>query len=113
MSNIAAGRLRHRVEIQKETTTQDLVTGARIKTWVKVADVWAAVEPLSVREFIAADATQSEVSARIVIRHRSDVDATMRIVHAGRYYWIKGVLSDQWSGMEYLTLPVSQGVQVV
>lgn len=110
MAGIASGKLRHKVALQKQVRTQDPETGAMVTTWQTVANVWASVEPLSAREFIAAQAAQSAVSARIVIRHRPDVDATMRILHRGRIYNIEGVLADPRSGREYLTLPCSEGV---
>jgi SPP1 family predicted phage head-tail adaptor len=105
-----AGKLRHRVTIQKPSRRQDPVTGASISGWVDVAKVWASIEPLSARDFIAAQGVQSEVTARIVMRYRDDVRASMRILHRNRIYNISGVLPDQDSGREYLTLPVSEGV---
>lgn len=113
MQIMDAGRLRHRVVIQYPVEVQDQTTGAIDEQWANLATVWAAIEPLSAREFIAAQAEQSKVSARIVIRQRSDVDATMRVFHAasGFYYNIEGVLTDIDSGRDYITLPVSQGVR--
>lgn len=109
---LSAGRLRHRVRIEKPTHKQDQVTGEMTQCWELVADkVPAAIEPLSAREFIAAQAVQSQVTARIVIRHR-DIDPTMRIIHKGRAYNIHGVLPDADSGIEYLTLPCSMGVNI-
>lgn len=105
-----AGTLRHKVTIQKPVSTQNPNTGAQTITWQEVAQVWASVEPLSVREFIAAKAGQSEVGARIVMRYRSGIDATMRILYRGQIYNIEGVLPDPKSGREYITLPVSMGV---
>ena len=106
-----AGKLRQRIDFQKPILTQDPVTGEMIKDWV---DVWtkvpASVEPLSAREFIAAATTHSEVTTRIGIRRRAGVDSTMRIVHRGKFYNIEGVLPDPKSGLEYLTLPCSEGV---
>ena len=110
--SLAAGRLRHWVAIQKPVTTQDQNTGEMLTTWTNIASTWAEVAPLSVRDFIAAGTEQSQVSARIVIRHRDDVDATMRIVHRGIAYRILGVLTDPETGLEYQTLPVGQGVRV-
>jgi len=82
-----------------------------IKTWVEVwGKVPASVEPFSAREFIAAAATQNEVTARIGIRKRAGVDPTMRIIHRGKIYNIEGVLPDPKSGLDYLTLPCSEGV---
>lgn len=70
----------------------------------------ASLEPLSAREFIAAQATQSQITARIVIRYREGLNAAMRILHNGRIYNIHGILSDPVSGLDYLTLPCSEGV---
>lgn len=106
-----AGDLRHRIQFQK------LVSGMNPETheplpgeWVDVVKVWAAIEPLSAREFIAAQAAQSEVVGRLVIRRRNDIKAQMRGVYRGQIYNIQGVLPDPKSGREYLTLPYSEGV---
>jgi len=104
------GKLRHLVSLQGRLSTRDATTGAVIMAWAEVAQIWASIEPLSVREFLAAGAEQSRVSARIVIRYRNGVDRSMRIVHRGQIYNIEGVLPDKVSGREYLTLPVSEGV---
>ena len=113
--SIEAGRLRHRVSIQRKVQTQNSTTGTVADTWTEVAKVRAAIEPLSAREFMQSQAMQAQIVARIVIRHREDVDATMRIVHQrpnkpDKIYAIQGVLADMDSGLEYLTLPVSAGV---
>jgi len=105
-------KLRHRITFQSPGTTQDPVTGEMVQGW---ANVWekvpASIEPLSVKDFIAAQATQSQLSARIVIRYRSGVLPTMRILHRGLIYNIEGPpLADPDSGLEYLTLAVSAGV---
>ena len=104
------GKLRHRVRIERPASTQDPTTGEMVPGWALVATVWASVEPLSVREFISAQAGQSEVTARFVIRHRAGLSAAMRLVHRGQVYNIEGVLADPKSGQHYLTLPVSVGV---
>ena len=105
-----AGTLRHRVTIQQPVSAQNPTTGAETVTWQYFAQVWASVEPVSVREFVAAKSGQSEVMARIVIRYRPGIDATMRILFRGAVYNIEGVLPDPKSGREYITLPVSMGV---
>ena len=120
--SIEAGRLRHRVRIERYAelldsngnVLQDPVSGEIPREWQEVATVWAEIAPISGREFIMSQAIQSQVTARLTIRHRDDVDASMRAVHVrkGRpdvVYNIKGVLADVESGLEYLTLPCSQG----
>ena len=110
--SISAGNLRHRITIQKKMVTdRHPVTGTEITEWVPLWEsVPAEVVPLSVREFVAAQAVQSKLSARIRIRWRPGVDASMRILHDGRIYNIEGVLPDPDSGRAYLTLPCSEGV---
>lgn len=105
-----AGKLRHRVTLQKPVKTQSPSTGAVINTWEDVAELWADVVDLSAREFIAAQAAQSEITTRITVRYRDDVTSKHRILFRGRVYNIHGALADDKSGLEYLTLPCSQGV---
>lgn len=104
---IAAGTLRNRITLQKRQT---IVSGygERTASWVDACTCWADFHPLSVREFLSQSGTQSQVSARVTIRYRDDVDATMRIAYRGKVYNIAGVLPDPNSGLEYLTLPVSE-----
>lgn len=117
-----AGRLRHRVRLERYEplrdsqgdVVQDQTTGAVAREWAEVATVWAEIAPLSAREFIQSQALQSQVTTRITIRQRDDVDASMRAVHERRgrpdvVYNIRGVLPDPESGLEYLTLPCSTG----
>lgn len=111
MAGLKAGRLRHRIDIQNRVYTQDPTTGTMVETWQDLyTGVPAAVEPLSVREFTASQSTQSQLVARIVIRHRDGLDAAMRIVHRGKYYNPAGWLPDIDTGLEYFTIPVTEGV---
>lgn len=109
--SLNAGRLRHRIVFQTLGTTQDPKTGEEVKGWITVWDkVRASVEPLSSRDLIAAQAAQSDASARIVIRYRSGVLPTMRILFRDEVYAIKGQpMPDPVSGLEYLTILVSKG----
>lgn len=110
---LEAGKLRHRLVIQKPVETQDSVTGAMAVNWQEVATVWSAIEPLSAKEFIAAQVENSQVSARITVRYRSDLTHEMRLYHAAKdkIYKIEGLLSDKKSGLEYLTIPCSEGIR--
>lgn len=104
-----AGILRHRLEFQTLSVVLD-THGDQVEVWTTAFTVWGAVEPLSAREFIASQAAQSEVTARVVIRYRTGVLPTMRIPFRGKFYNIAGTLPDKDSGLEYLTIPVSEGV---
>lgn len=109
--SLKSGDLRHKIIIQNRSLAQNPDNGGIAHVWVNIAEVFASITPLSARDFIAASAVQSEVTARIVIRHRKDVIAGMRILHRDKIYTIKGVLADAESGLEYLTLPVGEGVK--
>ena len=105
-----AGRLRHRVDIERRVDAQD-TSGDLETTWVPFAtSVPAAIEPVSARELVAASAVQSKVIARITIRYRAGLDASMRIKHGSRIYNPEGFLADKDSGLNYLTIPCSEGV---
>lgn len=105
-----AGKLRHRVTIQRLSDgVQDPMTGDIVSAWVDLKTVWASVEPLSVREFIQAGASQSEVTTRITMR-KTDVRAADRILHRGKVFNVAGVLADPKSGLEYITCPCTEGV---
>jgi SPP1 family predicted phage head-tail adaptor len=111
MPSVAAGDLRHFIEIQVKQRLQDPSTGEMLDTWIAYANVWAQIVPMSAREFIASAAEQSEVRGRIVIRYRDDIDATMRVVYRGKFYEILGVMEDDVSMREHLTLMVGEGVR--
>lgn len=107
--SLAAGKLRHQVELQTPIEFKN-ANGERTETWAHVAYLWASVEPLSAKEFVTAQQTQSKITTRITIRRRDDVNASMRILYRGEVFNIEGVLTDPVSGLEYQTLPCSSGL---
>lgn len=105
------GRLRHRVKLQRPVHTQNPTTGEISTTWQTMASVWAAIEPVSVKQFIQSSTTQNKIAVRILIRYRTDIDATWRAWHNGKAYAIEGPpMPDADSGLEYLTLMCGAGV---
>lgn len=114
-----AGKLRHVVDFETRTDVQDATTGGITTTWAAIAsNVRAAIEPLSAREAIAAAKEQSSVVARITVRMRPGLDAAQRIVHGvnccstylgQEIFNPEGFLRDKDSGLEYVTIPCSQG----
>lgn len=106
-----AGDLRHRVDIESPTNVQDSETGAMTQTWETLyTDVPAAIKPLSVRGFIAAQQMQTEASTSIVIRYIPGLNARMRIRHEGTLYNIVGLLTDADSNRDYITIPCKSGL---
>lgn len=109
---LPAGKLRHRITIQSPVYMQDPETGEDVPRWVDLfTKVPAAIEPLSARELIAARATDSAITARIIIRYRPGLRAVMRILHKDSVYDVAGFIPDQVSGLEYLTIPVTDGLR--
>jgi len=115
--SISAGRLRHRVVIERLTASmdgggeviQDPATGEVVRTWQPVATVWAAIEPLSAREFLQSDAKQSQITTKIIMRKRADIYPSDRIKHGDRLYNPQAFLDDPDSGQEYMTAPCTVG----
>ena len=106
-----ARELRHRVTIERRTSKQDVDTGDTITGWSPLwTNVPAKIAPVSVREFIASQAMQSGIVARITIRYRTGLTPDMRVVHNGKIYNPQGWLPDLDSGLCYLTAPCTEGV---
>jgi len=86
-----AGQLDQRVTVERFTSTQDEL-GQPIESWAPLFTCWAAVEPLTGREYIAAAAAVSEVTAKIRLRYRPGVLGTDRVTHEGTVYQIESVI---------------------
>ena len=86
-----AGRLDQRVTVERFTTTTDS-WGQPVEKWAPMFTCWAAVEPLTGREYIAAQAAVSEVTARIRMRFRPWMTAEDRVIHNGTTYNIVSLI---------------------
>jgi SPP1 family predicted phage head-tail adaptor len=104
MSGVAAGKLRHWIELQRNNETQNPDTGEPIPNWTTYAEVWA--------DIAAAAAEQSEVRGKITIRYRDDVNAKDRVLYRGKWYNILAVLDDNDSMLEHQTLMIAEGVRL-
>lgn len=91
-----AGKLRHRVTIQQDTPVQDGY-GQPVASWGTYAVRWAAVEPLTGREYFTAQQTQATVNTRIRVRWSSGHGITpkMRVSWSGRLFEIDSVLEKE------------------
>ena len=107
--SLRPGQLRHLIVVEERITVQNEETGAVTTEWVEYGQAWAKIEPLSAREFMSAQALQSQISTRITMRRMDGLKASMRIVHGDQVYDIKGILADPVSGREYVTLPCATG----
>ena len=95
-----AGRMRHRVTIQKRTLVPDGPYGETKEVWEDDVTIWASLEPLKGTEYFnAQDVAQrvAAVEARMCIRPRAGLNpAENRVVHKGLTYDIVSILGDNW-----------------
>lgn len=97
--------LKHRIKIYRQTPTRTPTGAVRVGQWEHILTLWGQFSPLSVKDVIAGQAQETQITARVKIRHRSDIDGTLRLQYAGKMYEIVGEpLADNGSGKEYLTL---------
>ena len=99
------GEKPHRVAIQRATEAQG-ATGEITKTWATLATVWAAVEPLSGREFFQAQQVQAEVSHKVTMRHYTGVTISPkdRLTFGSRTFRIEAVLNLEERNIETVIL---------
>ncbi len=112
MSKIAptyrAGEMDQRIELQKETRTPD-GQGGFTSEWTTQDTVWAHVRPQRGSEREHGDRIQAEAGYFVVIRYRSDINETWRIVWNGRNMNIR-FLQDEGPRALYLPMEVERGV---
>lgn len=106
---IAAGRLNQRVILQRKSVVRDDMGGETV-TWTDAATVWAEIRPLRGRDLVAAQQAQSEVTARITVRRRPDVQADWRVKHGDDIYDIFAVVDPVARG-EVLELECGKGLR--
>lgn len=87
------GQLRHRIIIQKQITTQDNF-GEQYEEWNDITTVWANINPISGREFFAAETVNSEITHKVRLRYREDIKPDMRISYKGRIFRIESVINE-------------------
>ena len=109
-TGLKAGQLRYRVKLQAPFIEIDATGEPVITEWSDVCPpVWAAIESLAGREWMASAEFRPDVTTRIRIRWRSGITAANRVVHGICVYNITAVLP-QYGGMNELHLYCGSGV---
>ena len=88
-----AGRLNRRCTLQSPSQSVDAI-GQPTPGWTDVATVWANIKVEKGMEHIRASADASTVPVSIRVRYRTDLDASMRVVHGSTVYAVKAVMPD-------------------
>lgn len=86
-----SGKLKYRLVLQKYGYEQD-DWGQPITKWTDIATVYAKVEGVQGREFLAANSEQHATTWRIIMRYRDDFDTSDRLVRGNVAYNIKAIL---------------------
>lgn len=74
------GPLNKRIRIQRQVNNQNDFK-ENVISFEDWQEVWASIEPLSGREYFAAQQISSDVTTKIRIRHLEDVTRKMRVVY--------------------------------
>lgn len=92
---IDVGKMRHRITFQRFDGERDGYGDpleADDAHWTDVATTWAAIDPISGREFYAAEQSQSEVTHKVRLRYRPGLTTAMRISWEGRLLKILSII---------------------
>lgn len=102
-----AGRLRHRVEIQIKTTTQNDY-GEAVEAWASTGTVWGELTPLmtGTREAFASQVDQvvAQVAWQVRLRWMALSPATNRLRVGGRDFDVQAVMDPDGRGAEVVAL---------
>ena len=79
------GELRHRITLQKFTTTVN-ENGFEEESWIDFKTLWASISNLHGREYFEAAAVQKENTVKFIIRYFSGIDTSMKIMFKGKSY---------------------------
>jgi len=90
-----AGKLRHRISIERAIETQDSSYNEAMLQWVLFAEVSASINPLSGRELIRAKQVELEVDTEVIIRYLDGLSPKMRIVYRDRVFEILSVINTE------------------
>jgi SPP1 family predicted phage head-tail adaptor len=84
----ALGEMRSRVSLERPADAPD-DTGALMRVWTEVADLWARIAPLRGAEFFSAGEQETVLAHEVTIRWRPDVAAPMRFRLGSRALYIR------------------------
>lgn len=92
-----AARLRQRITFESQSSSKDSF-GQPVQSWSTVLTCWAAVEPLSGRELMAARQVASEITHRVIVRYQAALAVprtvmAYRVNFGGRYFDIREALN--------------------
>lgn len=98
---IKTGELRNKVDIQQYVRVKN-EAGELTKQWQTYVKVWAKFQNANVgRQLLTlAEKKTASIFYQIIIRYRSDIDTTMRVVYGGKSYNIDHVVNFKEQNVE-------------
>lgn len=103
-----AGKLRHSIVIDRYVSITD-DWGQPIEGWEAVGSFRASVEPISGREYFAAQAAQSEVTTKITMRYQPGILSSDRITHEGTVYNVLSIIDKDMKNIQLELMCKSAG----
>lgn len=96
--------MRHKITIKQPTASQNDY-GENIETWSDFAtNVWASVEPMVGKEYIAAQQIQSEATVKIRLRYLAGIKPTFKVYFGSRILTIDSVINYKEQNREILLM---------
>jgi SPP1 family predicted phage head-tail adaptor len=89
---MGAGAFNFRVTLQQRPSGKDDFGQEVVGDWTEIARLWADVRHVNGLEAVKGGADLSTVRASVRIRHRTGIDAGMRLLIDGRPYDIRAVM---------------------
>jgi len=86
---LQAGKLDRQITLQEKVETTDSFGGI-VVLYNTIATVWASVNDVRGRDFLAAQQAQSELTTRFRIRYRAGLDNLTRVMWKGKRYDVIG-----------------------
>jgi SPP1 family predicted phage head-tail adaptor len=85
-----AGKLRHRVEVQRSTATQDTY-GQQVITWGTFAILWADIRPSEATETFESGQFKTERRHVVRMRYYDQLTTRNRLKFGTRYFDVTGI----------------------
>lgn len=90
MTTVRAGRLNHRIHLQRMQEGEPDAAGVSHPTWATYRTVWASVEPLAPSQPWNAEQAQGRATHTIGIRQGPDVRSDDRALMGDRVFHFEG-----------------------
>ena len=92
MRQFNPGQLRHTIQIQASSESQDPMIGENIPTWNTIATRRAFVRPKSGKEVLQATQQHAEVTHLVTMRYLKNITSKNRLIYNGRDFEIVFVI---------------------